>query len=317
VPRYRYISADSHLEISPEKWRHRVPLKYRDRAPRVIKTADGGDAVLIENRPLNIFNAPAHGGGIPPEKWGEEMVVHFDELLGGGLPEQRLREQDQDGIDAEVLFADVAGRADWSAVSDDDTYHAIVCAYNEWLAEEYCAVNPRRLIGMGVMPERGADKAIKEMEHCAKLGLKGINLGTWPNGSPDAKLTPGDDRFWSAAIDLNMPVTIHSSFRESTPGQGFARGGARTLVTRMERAAHLPVDLVADGVFDRFPGLQIYVAETEIGWLPHFLERMDILHAKSHFSLERRGVLKPLSRPPSEIIKDHWLWGFINDPLVL
>jgi uncharacterized protein len=311
---YRYFSADSHLEISPEKWRHRVALKYRDRAPRVIKTADGGDAILTENRPLNIFNPPAHGAGIPAERRGEKFVVHLDELPGCGSAEQRLREQDQDGIDAEVLFPGVFGRTDWSAIGDDDTYHAILYGYNEWLAEEYCAVDPRRLIGMGIMPERGADQAIKEMEHCAKLGLKGINLGTWPHGSPDAKLTADDDRFWAAAIDLNMPVSIHSSFL-ANPSQAFPGGGARNLVTRIERGAHIPVDMVADGVFDRFPKLQVYIAETEIGWLPHYLERMDILYDKSRFALERRGVMKPLSRLPSEIIKDHFLWGFIHDPV--
>ena len=41
---YRCISGDSHLEVDSKRWIHRVPEKFRDRAPRLIRTATGGDA---------------------------------------------------------------------------------------------------------------------------------------------------------------------------------------------------------------------------------------------------------------------------------
>ena len=43
---YRVISSDGHLEVRPERWTHRVPPKYRDRAPRSVQLPDGGDAIL-------------------------------------------------------------------------------------------------------------------------------------------------------------------------------------------------------------------------------------------------------------------------------
>src|ERR1051326_9337041 len=53
MPRqYRLMSADGHLEVPPERWSHRVPEKYRDRAPRTVKLPDGGDALMIEGQPL-------------------------------------------------------------------------------------------------------------------------------------------------------------------------------------------------------------------------------------------------------------------------
>ena len=52
--KYRLFSADSHLEISPERWTKRVPNKYRDRAPRLIKLANGGDAIIVESRPMYV-----------------------------------------------------------------------------------------------------------------------------------------------------------------------------------------------------------------------------------------------------------------------
>jgi hypothetical protein len=41
---YCYISGDSHLEIDPKWWVDRVPAAHRERAPRLIRLPDGGDA---------------------------------------------------------------------------------------------------------------------------------------------------------------------------------------------------------------------------------------------------------------------------------
>ena len=39
---------------------------------------------------------------------------------------------------------------------------------------------PDRLVCMGTLPTTGVDDAIKEMEHCAKLGIKGVKLDRYP-----------------------------------------------------------------------------------------------------------------------------------------
>ena len=49
MPRdYPLISSDSHLEIPPERWTHRVPAQYRDLAPRRVTLPHGGDALIID-----------------------------------------------------------------------------------------------------------------------------------------------------------------------------------------------------------------------------------------------------------------------------
>ena len=100
---YRYISADSHFESPPEQWTHRVPKQYRDRAPRRIKLANGHDGVLLEGSRL-VYGGTSLYGGRPPETF-DPTFMDFDKTPGCGSAAQRLREQDQDGIDAEVLFA--------------------------------------------------------------------------------------------------------------------------------------------------------------------------------------------------------------------
>ena len=41
------ISADSHLDIPPERWTHRVPARWQERAPRLITLANGDDAFIV------------------------------------------------------------------------------------------------------------------------------------------------------------------------------------------------------------------------------------------------------------------------------
>ncbi len=111
-------------------------------------------------------------------------------------------------MDAEVLFAAmVAGPVFWRNIAHDEVYKAVIRGYNDWLGEEYCAVAPDRLIGMGVIPITNVEDAIAEMKHCKKLGLKGVLLGGLPSGK--GYPTPEDDKFWAAAIDLDMPITVH------------------------------------------------------------------------------------------------------------
>src|SRR2546430_16581974 len=45
---YHFFSADSHFESAPDRWIHRVPKQYRDRAPRRVKLPSGKDIIVEE-----------------------------------------------------------------------------------------------------------------------------------------------------------------------------------------------------------------------------------------------------------------------------
>ena len=212
---YQFISSDSHLDLSPERWRDRVPAKWRDRAPKRVTMENGEDAVVIEDRePMRI--GYTRSVGVSHDQL-HLQVPTFENSAGTGDPEQRLREQDEDGVDAEVLFSRVGHLR---AIKEDEGYLAMNHAYNEYLAEEYCAAAPDRLFALGVIPTTGVEDAVAELEYCVTAGLKGVLLDRFPNGS--GRPTPEDDRFWSAALDLQMPITSHTAggctrFRDKGP----------------------------------------------------------------------------------------------------
>src|SRR5437763_11572468 len=141
---YRYISADSHLEVPPDRWAHRVPEKYREYAPHRVTLANGGDAFRIgdsgrlQRGGMNLFS------GSTPEEFFP-VGVKWAECPGTGPAEQRLTEQDRDGIDAEVLYPGPGSRGLLTVVKENDAYRALLRAYNDWLADEYCSAAPDRL----------------------------------------------------------------------------------------------------------------------------------------------------------------------------
>jgi predicted TIM-barrel fold metal-dependent hydrolase len=324
VAAYRYVSADSHLEIDSRYWAPRVAAPHRERVPRLIRLPDGSDAWLVEGRPLREVPWDLYGGK-GRDRWSP-VGQNYETTPGTGPPEQRLREQDQDGIDAEVLFPGISGPALWRSIRDDDAYRAVVCGYNDFLAEDYCAVAPDRLIGLGVIPWTGVADAIRELERCARLGLKGVVLGIFPSGRTYP--TPEDDAFWAAATSLRMPIAVHQELDRSGPtfeypqasrvlvqrigsGQGFVEQMAKFGL----RGALNALQLVLAGVFDRFPTLRVYFAETQIGWIPYFLQQADARYERHSRWAEELLGLPPLARPPSAYIREHCLWGFQADPV--
>ena len=321
--KYRYISADSHFESPPDQWTHRVAKEYRDRAPRRIKLAGGGDALVLEGKPL-VYGGTSLFGGRSPEIF-DPTRLDYDNTPGCGSAEQRLREQDQDGIDAEVLFALDARNP---AIRDKAALIAVVRGFNDYFAEEYCAVDRDRLIGMAVLPNVGVDEDIAEMERCKRAGLKGAWLSTFPSGK--SYPAPEDDRFWAAALDLDMPLVVHTSFptkvgARDTPLFKYARepqGEKRPPTDFVQRFARQAPhhsgsveasQLIIAGVFDRFPKLQIYWAENNVGWLPYFFEQIDHEYTVNRHWAERSLGLPQLKRLPSEYLKENAHWGFFED----
>jgi len=316
--KYRLFSADSHLEISPSRWTDRVPEMYRDRAPRLVKLANGGDGIIIEGRPLYVVGLAIAG---KPYERHELRGISYEGSEGAGSPEQRLKEQDRDGVDGEILYTSASNLSFWRGIKNDDAYLATVHAYNTFLAEEYCPVNRDRLVALGAIPTHSVDAAIKELEYCVKAGLKGMMLNTFPSGK--SYPTAEDDRFYAAALDLHMPLSVHVSMQlpdgplfkyDKDPGEVAFGGDPIRVLTRFGGNSGLnAVQLLLSGVFDRFPKLRIYWAETQMGWLPYYYDQLDDVYNRSKHWMQRYFDLAPLAKTPSAYFREHFYWGFIYD----
>lgn len=320
---YQVISADGHVETPPDDWMKHVPDKYKDRAPRLIKLEDGGEAWQVEGLPLMQNGLNLTGGS--PIVYNNESYYNADGSArpGTGSPEQRLREQDQDGVDAEVLYPPVFASRFIEAITDRRVYVALVQAYNDYLAE-YCSAAPDRLIGNGIIPATNVDDAVAELKRCKSIGILSMSPGKFPNGG--GTLKPEDDKFWATALEIGMPISPHLTIGDRAPAPPpgpnqmaavAAQTGPPTIANSLVGQGQGPMfaiaQFIAEGVFDRFPDLKLYFAETNASWMPStFFFLDDGWDHRKHLYPNNKLTMKP-----SEYIEKHCLFSFIRDPMAM
>ncbi len=196
--------------------------------------------------------------------------------------------------------------------NQDREFHlAGVRAYNDWLTQEFCAVDPARLCGLAQMPNLGIDAMIEEMKRCKEMGDRGVILSTWPSGNDD--LLPEDDRFFSAAQDLEMPVSIHINIQRKRNPKPTLEGVASISAMALAGMLNFPPimsELIMTGLFDRHPKLTIVGVETEVGWIPEALEQLDNFYRRNR---TRTGL--ELKHLPSEYVHRNFVCTFIKDAI--
>jgi uncharacterized protein len=310
--KYRVISADGHVETPPDGYVARIPEKYKDRAPRLIRLPDGADGWLVEGQPMLHNGQNIKGRG--PVKFANASYYNPDGTRreGAGDATQRLHEQDLDGIDAEVLFAPVFVARFIESISDKDVYRSIVQAYNSWLIEEYCAVAPDRLIPNALIPISGVDHAVAELQRAKELGFKSVQLQQYPNGSGAPK--PEDDRFWETALSLGLALSPHLNFG-GVVWRGDPRSDTSLWSAEAAMTQHAPsspaatlAQMIVHGVFDRFPDLHLYFAELNCAYIPGMLYYMD-----RNYHEFNDWFQVSLKKEPSEYILEHCLFGMVRD----
>jgi uncharacterized protein len=300
--RYTLVSGDSHVNEPPDLWTSRVPAKLRDRAPR-MERFERGDAWVIEGAadPINFgMNAVA---GLPPEQISSWK--RFEDIRPGGYDAaERTKEMDADGVDAEILYPTPRLGQAMAATKDPELHLALVRAYNDWLSE-YCAVAPERFAGQMLLPSSGTADAVAELERVAgRPGMYGALVQCWPHGTLEA--SEEDDPVWDALVGLGWPLSIHVTLSSAMPAAHRARlpGYGRFMGT-----PGVLVDMIFAGIFDRFPDLQVVVAEVDCGWVPYFKEQVDN-------NYRRMAYHSDLSLPeaPSRYIERHVHYTYITDP---
>jgi predicted TIM-barrel fold metal-dependent hydrolase len=302
----RVISADSHMTEPGDLWEKRLDLKYRDDAPRVIKneTGKGGAYLFVAPgiHPLTVAGVFAAG------KSGTELRDHMKRGYeaarpSGWDPVERIKDQDLDGVIAEVLYSSL-GIVLFN-VKNIELQQAYLRVYNDWLAE-FCAHDPKRFVGIGLY-SLAALPDVSEIERCAKIGLKGVLIL-----ASDAIETPySDERFdslWRVASETGMPISLHKPLVSGMPLTAAMPTAADLQINVIHVVEQCMTRLVYGGVFERFPKLKIVSAENDIGWFPNWVHRLDHVHSKV-------ANAKQLPLKPSEYVKRN-VWGtFQDDPL--
>ena len=116
------------------------------------------------------------------------------------------------------------------------------------------------------------------LQRCAKLGLKGVELGLTHDMTP--LWHPDWEPVWHASDDTGLPIHVHTIGpavdRRWLTEPGFYRPWLATHISSFQ----IPMmsvlsSVIFGGALERHPNMRFVIGESGIGWLPYALERLD------------------------------------------
>ncbi|HVN37637.1 MAG TPA: amidohydrolase family protein [Myxococcota bacterium] len=315
---YPILDADAHVNEPPQLWQESVPSKWKERAPKLVKTErgdlwhfDGGK----ETWPVGL-TATAGQSAFQIGPMGQT----YETMRPGSFDTQaRLHDMDADGIYAQVLYPSVTLKGARVYSSERELQLVCVRAYNEWI-RSFCQGSGGRLISQALIPTTGLDDAVAELERAMKDGHRGAVISSFPNGSLWPR--PEDDPFWARAQETGFPIAVHigSFLKSAPPGAATSKEKAWSpSLAFVARAAwtkaggqtlDVACDLLFSGIFQRFPRLRIVLVEANIGWIPTLLEQADDMFRRYRWWT---GAHKEMSELPSQIFQRNFYATFMVD----
>ncbi len=305
MDRYLLISADCHGGPLPAAARDYLDPEFRADFDAWWADEDGRNRRHLEMTGMPLF------GESRKEFEAQEGVA--EGLRGAYDSERRLREQDADGVVAEVIFPQGplpfdAGLMTYQYEQDPKYWLAGCRAHNRWLAE-FCAEAPGRRAGVGLLTVDDIDTTVKEVHWLRDHGVfGGILLPGGTGGNPPYH-HPRYESLWAACAELEMPIHTHSGW---TPNFGNHPGSLGIWLHEITWWAHRPLwFLIWSGVFERYPSLRMVFTEQRADWVIPTLADLDAQYGRAMFQHLRATL--PLK--PSEYFERNCYVGasFMND----
>jgi len=218
-------------------------------------------------------------GGEPP---GTSLVSLRSQLL------------DPVGVSCAILNCDYG----IEGVRNPDAAAALAGALNDWQIAEWLEPE-RRLRAAIVVPSQQPAMAVREIERVAPhSGFVAIYL-------PVRSAIPYGNRLWwplfEAAVAHELVVELHFGGSPGLPptASGWPTSWLEEYVDMASAFQSQLTSLVAEGTFERFPGLRLALIESGFAWLPAFLWRFD----KGWRGLGRE--VPWARRAPSDYVREH------------
>ena len=302
------ISADGHVCEAANTYTDYIDPKFRDRAPHIATLDDGTEAFVVPGmrKPVPLGFVDGAGFNAKERLARAKKMKYSDVRTAAYVARDRLAYMDQDGLAAELIYASVG----MGICMHRDVEYKDACmqAYNRWLAE-MCSEAPERVFGLAQTAVVDVDSAILDFQRAKEMGFVGMMMPGDPVHEDFDH--PDYDALWECAADLEMPIAFHILTSRAGSIDAKPRGHSYNNFLGIIRAVQDVVGMmVLGGVFERQPGLKMVVAESDVGWLPHYMYRMD--HAAKINTMD--GIIKGLSKLPSEYIRSN-VWATFQDDL--
>ena len=292
------ISVDDHVLEPRDLWERELPASVRDRGPKVSREKvrlefKGGhygfhrndesgqwcDVWLFDDLvvPTGLLHAPA---GIPRNQQRNVAATYEDFRKGTWDKAARLADMTENHVEAAICFPNIFPRfAGQGFAERPDKELSLQCLriYNDWMIDEWTAGDARgRLIPLTLVPLWDPALAAEEVRRCAAKGSYAIAFTENPSKLGLPSLYSGEwDVMFDACQDTETTISMHIGSSSSMPTTSPDAPLATSMSLYAQNAQGSLCDWVFSGSLARFPTLKIAYAESQVGWMPFQLERMD------------------------------------------
>jgi len=305
------VSADDHFVEPPDMFDRHLPKKWLDRAPKCRVAPTGEYEWTFEGKHgLNHDNNAVVGR--PRAELGFLPNSFHHMRKGCWDAKARLDDMNVNGVLAGINFPTFPYHSLEMIISANDKAlaEAVICAFNDWHIDEWCAAGPGRFIPLVSLPLWDSDLAIKELRRNLRRGAHAINFPAFPNqqGLPSLQ-----QDFWrpflKAINDEGVVICVHCG----------AGGGTEAI------APDSPIDALnnkrglscmsaaTEWLWSPWPrefdDLKILMSEGDIGWIPYMTGRADQTY-RNHSAWTHQNFGK---KWPSEVFREHFYASFIED----
>ena len=218
-------------------------------------------------------------------------------------PEKRIQEYNHHHIDVQVLSTIPVMFSYWAKPMDVLDLSMFLNDHLADIVHRY----PKRFVGLGTVPLQHPELAIKELERCMKIGLKGVQIGShvneWNLNAPE--LFP----FFQAAQEMNAAIFVHPW--DMMAKEKMTEYWLPWLVGMPAESSLAICSMIFGGVFERLPNLKVAFAHgggsfpATIGRIEHgFNVRPDLVAVHNEVN-------------PREYLNRIYLDTLVHDPLKL
>lgn len=218
-------------------------------------------------------------------------------------PNKRIQDCNHHHIDVQVLSTIPVMFSYWAKPMDVLDLSMFLNDHLADIVHRY----PKRFVGLGTIPLQHPELAIKELERCMKIGLKGVQIGShvneWNLNAPE--LFP----FFQAAQEMNAAIFVHPW--DMMAKEKMTEYWLPWLVGMPAESSLAICSMIFGGVFERLPNLKVAFAHgggsfpATIGRIEHgFNVRPDLVAVHNEVN-------------PREYLNRIYLDTLVHDPLKL
>lgn len=295
----KIISVDDHTVEPPNVWRDRLPSKYHDIGPRVVRAplkemtfvggkfapkmgAAGDDGPIADwwvyedlHRPLTRLDTAV---GYSRDDIKLEGITYEQMRPGSFSVPERLADMDVNHVQSALCFPTFprfCGQT-FTEAKDRELGLLGVRAYNDWMVEEWCGGSGGRLIPLCIIPLWDIGLAVAEIRRNAARGVRAVTFSEIPTYLGLPSIHSGYwDPFFAVCQETGTVVNMHIGSSSQMPAASPDAPPAVQAALSFNNAMASMMDFLFSGVLVKFPRLKLAYSEGQMGWIPYALERAD------------------------------------------